>query len=247
MAASPLARDEGLDDRALDEAIEYTRGRESGWRVAGVAVAIFLLLVAVTGSAMWLSGHRQAARVPAAAPAPVVHEPAAAVPLPAAAEPQPALPEPAGQARSEPPRSETTGLALPEPSTESVAASAARRASGSDPHRRPTVPSESPAASPHATSPRVEVSEVRVEIAKERLPDGVTRYSVRLRERDGTPARNVAVTVRGRRADGAIVEAPLDPTPEPGMYRAALGLVEISDPRLRVARAGRIKDLPLPE
>jgi hypothetical protein len=88
-------------------------------------------------------------------------------------------------------------------------------------------------------------TDVRVEVAAERLGDGITSYTVRLRERDGTPVTEAAVTIRARRADGALVEAALDPAPQPGVYRAALRMGEVSEPRLRVASAGRIQDLPL--
>lgn len=242
----------GLDDEALDEGIGYTRGRESRWPIAGVVGAAVLLLAAVAGSAMWLrTPHRQAARVAAVAPSVVAQEPAAIVPpplpVPAPAGPPRAPAEPVGQPRAEPPQSEPTRLALPERSPEAVASSVARRTPGPAERERPTVRSESPAASPRATALRIQVRDVGVEIAAKRLADGVTAYSVRLRGPDGTPVRNAAVSVRGRRADGVLVEASLDPTAEPGVYHAALRLGEISAPRLRVARVGLITDLPLPE
>ncbi|HEX9819135.1 MAG TPA: hypothetical protein VGD07_05925 [Methylomirabilota bacterium] len=112
---------------------------------------------------------------------------------------------------------------------------------------RPPGFAESPAASPRAARPGVEVSDVRIEIATERRPGGVTDYSVRLRERNGTPVSGAAVSVRGRRPDGVLVEASLDPTPEPGVYQASLRVAGIRDARLRVAREDGVEDVLLPE
>jgi hypothetical protein len=85
-----------------------------------------------------------------------------------------------------------------------------------------------------------------VDISTERLQEGVTRYTVRLRERDGTPVTNAAVTIRGHRADGALMDVTFDPTPSPGVYRVAVRIADVTEPRLRVASAGRIQDVPLP-
>jgi hypothetical protein len=88
---------------------------------------------------------------------------------------------------------------------------------------------------------------MRVDISAERLQSGVTRYTVRLRERTGAPVTGASVSIRGRRADGAVVEAALDPTPEPGAYRVAVRIAEVTDARLRVAHAGLVQEERLPD
>jgi hypothetical protein len=89
--------------------------------------------------------------------------------------------------------------------------------------------------------------DVRIDVATERSGDGIMVFTVRLRERDGSPVTDAAVTVRGRRGDGELVEVGLDPASEPGVYRAAVRVRDVTSRRLRVASAGRIQDLPLPE
>jgi len=87
-----------------------------------------------------------------------------------------------------------------------------------------------------------------VEIATERLADGLTRYTVRLRERDGRPVTNATVSIHGRRADGAPVDTTLDRATEPGSYRAVGRFTGgITDGRLRVVSVDRVQDMPLPD
>jgi hypothetical protein len=109
------------------------------------------------------------------------------------------------------------------------------------PPRRAPVPG-TPSALPGRA--RAE-GELRVEVAAEPAVAGVTTYTVRLRERSGAPVAAAEVTIRGRRPDGQLVEATLDPTPEPGVYRASLRMADLANARLRVASTGRIQDLPL--
>ena len=87
-------------------------------------------------------------------------------------------------------------------------------------------------------------ADVRVDVTSERLGGGLTAYTVRLNERDGKPVTDAVVAIRGRRADGSLVEAELDST-EPGVYRAAVRSSEVRNPRLRVSSAGRIQDVPV--
>jgi hypothetical protein len=102
-----------------------------------------------------------------------------------------------------------------------------------------------PEPSAVAALPQQARADVRVEVATERLGGGVTFYTVKLRERDGAPVTGADVTIRGRRRDGALVEAALDPTGDAGVYRAALRVADVAEPRLRVASAGRIQEVPL--
>ena len=106
-----------------------------------------------------------------------------------------------------------------------------------------SVPALSSRARPGAVD-----REVRVEIATESLGDGLTSYLVRLRERDGRPVTNATVSIRGRRADGAVLEAVLDRATEPGSYRAVVRRPsEFTDARLRVASVDRVQEVPLPD
>jgi Double zinc ribbon len=90
--------------------------------------------------------------------------------------------------------------------------------------------------------------EVAVEIAATPLADGLTGYTVRLRERDGRPVTDATVSIRGRRADGALVDAILDRSAEPGAWEAVVRLSgDIAEPRLRVASSGRVQEVPLPD
>lgn len=90
--------------------------------------------------------------------------------------------------------------------------------------------------------------EMAVEIAAEQLADGLTRYTVHLRERDGRPVTDATVSIHGRQADGAPVEATLHRAAEPGSYRAiGRSTGKISDGRLRVVSVGRVQEVPLPD
>jgi len=253
-ASRPRPDDE---PEALDEAVSHTRGGGSGWRVAGLALAFLLVLIILAGAGVWLrAGQRPVSRVPASAARVVAPEPPVAPePLVApeslttASAPSspigPGSEEPASERRSRQ-RSEAAGPALPERPADASARPVAPRAATPSLPPRPSSFAESPAASPRAARPGAEVSDVRIEIAAERRPGGVTDYSVRLRERDGTPVSGAAVSVRGQRPDGVLVEASLDPTAEPGVYQASLRVAEISGARLRVAREDRVEDMPLP-
>lgn len=75
------------------------------------------------------------------------------------------------------------------------------------------------------------------------LPDGLTRYVVRLRAQDGRPMSDAHVSIRGRRADGVLVEATLDPSSELGVWEATVRLSDdIAEPRLRVDHLGRVHE-----
>jgi hypothetical protein len=89
-------------------------------------------------------------------------------------------------------------------------------------------------------------SDVRVDVSAERRQPGVTAYTVRLHARTGAPVTGASVSIRGRRSND-LVEVALDPTPEPGVYRAAVRIGGVTDMRLRVARAGLIQEEPLPD
>lgn len=241
VAAAQPVPDEGRE--ALDEPVQYARGRESRRRVAGLTGAFLLALIILGGAALWLrAGPRPAARLPVSAAPAVAPEPLAAPEPPTVIPPlgPPASIESATEQRLPPLQSEAAVPALPEGPDE---------AAGERPALPPRPPgfAESPSASLRAFRPGAAVSDVRIEIATERRPGGITDYSVRLRERDGTPVSGAAVSVRGRRADGVLVEASLEPAPEPGVYQAALRLAELSDARLRVARGDRVQDVRLPK
>ena len=88
--------------------------------------------------------------------------------------------------------------------------------------------------------------EVRVEVTSG--PAGDAGYTVRLSEHDGRPVTDAIVSIRGRRSDGTQVEAPLGRATEPGLYRAAGWLTKgLTDARLRIASAGRLQEVPLPD
>lgn len=107
---------------------------------------------------------------------------------------------------------------------------------------------EPPTALAGPIRPGIDGRDVLVDIAAERLAEGVTAYTVRLREGDGRPVTGATVTIHGRRRpDGVQVETSLDPTLASGVYRVAVRMADISDARLRVVSAGRIQDVPLPE
>jgi hypothetical protein len=112
-------------------------------------------------------------------------------------------------------------------------------------------PERPPPQSPASPSSRARAGwdrDMVVEIATERLADGLTRYTVRLRELDGRPVTNATVSIHGRRADGAPVDTTLDRAAEPGSYRAVGRFTGgITDGRLRVVSVGRVQDMPLPD
>jgi hypothetical protein len=250
VAAPPVA-EALLDDAALEAAIERARRRESWRRLATVAGVLLLILALLGGVAFW-SRTRPPRPERAAEPARPATPPPPAAPAPASS---PVASPPA--APDSPPSLAGSPPAPPGPAITSVPAAppptlperdAPDRAPRAVPlpepplGRRPPDATEAPAAMPDRAR-----ADVRVEVAAMRVGEGITAYTISLRERDGAPVTQAAVTIRGRRADGALVEALLDPTPEPGVYRAVLRMGEVIEPRLRVTSAGRIQDLPLSE
>jgi hypothetical protein len=101
-------------------------------------------------------------------------------------------------------------------------------------------------AQPLSTRPGSGDHEVAAHIETEPLADGFTSYTVRLHERDGRPVTGATVSIRGRRADGALEEATLDPEAEAGLYRAVVRL-PLTEARLRIAGVGRVQEIPLPD
>jgi hypothetical protein len=106
--------------------------------------------------------------------------------------------------------------------------------------------------SPSALSSRAQAgpvdSEVGVEITTEPLVDGLVGYTVHLRERDGRPVTDATVSIRGRGADGGLVEVTLHRAAESGAYRAVAKFTgEITDARLRIASVGRVQEVLLPD
>jgi hypothetical protein len=87
---------------------------------------------------------------------------------------------------------------------------------------------------------------VAAHVAAERLPDGLTSYTVRLYERDGRPVTGATVSIRGRGADGALEEATLAPEAEAGLYRGVVRFT-VAGARLRIAGVGRVQEIPLPD
>jgi hypothetical protein len=111
---------------------------------------------------------------------------------------------------------------------------------------RPTTPREDPAAMARAASRRPAAADVRVEVARAHNGAGVD-YTVRVSRQDGAPVSGADVRVRGIMSDGGLVEAPLEPGGEPGVYR---GLLTFSPrgPRgltVRVARGGDLVEVPV--
>jgi hypothetical protein len=151
----------------------------------------------------------------------------------------------AREPRQEPQPPATGARALPQRSSAGRPRRVAREAPAFE--APPSSPPPSPRASPSPVTAAARRGDVRVDISAERLQAGVTAYTVRLRERTGAPVKGASVSIRGRRADGVLVAAVLDPTPEPGVYRAAVRIADVTDARLRVARAGLIQDEPLPD
>lgn len=105
---------------------------------------------------------------------------------------------------------------------------------------------------PESTPPRLSTlagssdHEVTAHIEAEPLAGGLTGYTVRLHERDGRPVTGATVSIRGRRADGALEEATLEPEAEPGLYRAVVRLT-FTEAWLRIASVGRVQEIPLPD
>jgi hypothetical protein len=144
--------------------------------------------------------------------------------------------------------SERPGRPLPAAETEATPEQSARPRT-----RLPEAtpgPSEQAEPRPTAASPSPEVEpdarEVTAHIETEPLGGGVTGYTVRLHEHDGRPVTGATVSIRGRRADGALDEASLQPEAEPGLYRAVVRLA-FTEARLRVASVGRVQEIPLPD
>lgn len=107
---------------------------------------------------------------------------------------------------------------------------------------------ESASAAPSSARAGSDDRHVAVEIAAKPLADGLTGYTVRLREGDGRPVTDATVSIRGRRADGVLVDATLDRSAEPGAWEAVIRLPsDITEPRLRVASPGRVQEVPLPD
>ena len=272
--AVPVA--DPMEELELEEAIERIRERDQRQRQRrrGLAVAGIVAVLAVLGAGAWLA--LRAAYAPR--PVQVAVRPSApsAGGTPKAPEPQ-AEPSDArgGAAAAEPAAPPETpyvgamaGLpevptnAAPEPERElpargpSPREEAAKRtaralpsAPDATPPRREKPPPESAASAP---APRARPGsidrEVRVEIATEALADGLTSYTVRLRERDGRPVTDATVSIRGRRADGAVLEATLDRVAEPGAYRAVVRRpAELTEARLRVVGMNRVQEVPLPD
>jgi len=146
-----------------------------------------------------------------------------------------------------PPRPELPSPPAPRPDAASPPARARSRA----PDVKLPQPERPPPQSPASPSSRARAGwdrDMVVEIATERLADGLTRYTVRLRELDGRPVTNATVSIHGRRADGAPVDTTLDRAAEPGSYRAVGRFTGgITDGRLRVVSVGRVQDMPLPD
>jgi hypothetical protein len=245
-APRPVAP-ELLDDTELDAALARARQRESRRRLAVVAGALLLVLALLGGAVFWMRGvappllERTAERTAAgpAPPLPASAPPEAAPPAPAVPPPPPAVAPPPPAVASPPPAAPSPAE-LPSRAPALPQADASRGAG-----RAPRVSLPEPEPSAVAALPQQARADVRVEVATERLGGGVTFYTVKLRERDGAPVTGADVTIRGRRRDGALVEAALDPAGDAGVYRAALRVGDVAEPRLRVASAGRIQEVPL--
>jgi hypothetical protein len=133
----------------------------------------------------------------------------------------------------------------------------AAQSTASQPARRPSRepeatlsqgerPGPESTAQPVPTRAGSDDHEVAAHIEAEPLADGFTSYTVRLHERDGRPVTGATVSIRGRRADGALEEATLDPEAEPGLYRAVVRFT-FTEARLRIASVGRVQEIPLPD
>jgi hypothetical protein len=157
----------------------------------------------------------------------------------------PVTPPPAPEPRPQPRAPVAPPPALPERSSTRAVARLMPSAPQAPPPALPLPGSPSALASPRRLG--TGSGDLRVDVSAEALPAGATAYTVRIRERTGTPVTDASVTIRGRRPDGMLVDAALDPMPEPGVYRAVVRVSDVMDPRLRVARAGVIQDVALPE
>jgi hypothetical protein len=129
---------------------------------------------------------------------------------------------------------------------------ATREPVGPMPEAAETAPSQSartePESTPSPPSARTAPGdqEMAAHVEAERLAGGLTRYTVRLYERDGRPVTGATVSIRGRGADGASEEAMLDAEPEAGVYQAVIRFT-VTEARLRVAGVGRVQEIPLPD
>jgi hypothetical protein len=263
-------------EEAIDRIRRREQRRRYGRRSALAVGIVAVLIVLFAGG--WLVFHDWRSGRPAQVRRPAPPSNAAVTPPASAPEPKAALaetqhapaPEPAA-----PPETPYIGAmaGLPETTTEQAASEVERelparavspreespkaparglpRASEVLPPRRERPqpqPEPGPSASASRARPGPIDREVRVEIASEALGDGLTSYTVRLRERDGRPVTNATVSIRGRRADGALLEAMLDRAPEPGAYRAVVRRpAELTEARLRVASVDRVQEVPLPD
>jgi hypothetical protein len=148
-----------------------------------------------------------------------------------------------------PPAAEVEGQPRPTPSPrEETASQPARQL----PRATEATLSRGERSEPESTTQRLSAlagsggHEVTVHIEAAPLADGFTGYTVRLHERDGRPVTHATVSIRGRQADGALVEATLDREAEPGLYRAVVRVI-ITEARLRIASVGRVQEVPLPD
>lgn len=103
-----------------------------------------------------------------------------------------------------------------------------------------------------AGSLTADVSGVRVELVSEPWTPGTespTAYQLRLSNHDGSPVSGAKVTLRGRMADGMAAVAPLQPGPEPGIYRGRVLFTMEGrwDLKLRVSGKGKPFELTLTE
>lgn len=264
-----------MEDLELEEAIERLRERDRRQRQArrGAVVVGVVAVLAILGTAAWLALRAAHTAPPVRVAAPPPANGAAAAP-PAPAPPAEADEANRGAAAESatPPDAPYVGAMaeLPEATTDappeverdlpargpSAREEAARRAARTLPRAPDATPPRREKPQPEPAAPTLSSRsrpgsidrEVRVEIATEALADGLTSYTVRLRERDGRPVTDATVSIRGRRADGALLEATLDRAAEPGAYRAVVRRpAELTDARVRVAGVNRVQEVPLPD
>lgn len=174
---------------------------------------------------------------PPTAPEPPAPPKATAAPPAVAAAPEPAPDQPTAPAL--PPRLPAPARALRELDRPRAESRTARVVPPEPAGGRPAPPSSV------MVLPRGARSDMGVHVAAEPLGEGVTFYTVKLRERDGAPVTGAEVVIRGRRPDGTVVQASLDPAGDAGVYEAALRPGDLFEPRLRVTSAGRIQEQPL--
>ena len=210
--------------------------------VAGVAV-----LVLVAALALGMRGPRSSR--PANTPAESDPAPAreAAVPAPPSTTSAPAETAPAD---ATPPRPADT---VKRDASSRVAAPEAQDVAAALPPRdarasaRPDEPAEGASRPEPAVVPQTAARPaMRVDVAQ--TPgDGAVDYTVRVTRPDGAPVTGADVRLRGVMNNGSIVEARLDPAPEPGVYKSLLAFSE-RGPRaltLRVARADGVLEMPI--